>query len=305
MSRAIPIRIVGCLLILTCCWLSIAAGQDPTGKAAAGVGQPVKQVVYDVKHGVAKDLAELLGKLFKPDSGIQVLAAPTGNGLVLSGPADSMDELQQLVQQLDRRPRTVLVEVLIAEVPPPHQGPPGRPAPPLNELNPREFTGSADRVVARLQALHKKGPIGNLKQLRLSTPENQTGSVDVRGRKTYTTGIVTRNGVAKRTTSQRDLGTTIKATPRIGNDGRIVLDLHLTDTFMRLPEDGPPIGMDENGQIVRATTFVNTMFAGPITVRSGEAAVLDGVTLQGPTGGQQTLIVVTARIVESDAKGNK
>src|SRR5262245_3663671 len=144
MSRAISIRATGCLLVLTYLWLPAVGGQDPTGKGPAG--QPVKRVVYDVKHGVAKDLAELLGKLFRNDPAIQVLPAPAGNSLVLSAPQTALDDILPLLQRLDRRPRSVAMEVLIAEVPLPQAGEGGKA--PLDE---REFAGNAEAAVAKLQ----------------------------------------------------------------------------------------------------------------------------------------------------------
>jgi len=295
------------LLILAGLWVSTAPGQDPTNKAPAkptqGAAQPVKRVVYDVKHGVAKDLAELLAKLFKNDAAIQVLAAPAGNALVVSAPPAAVDDIVSLLQRLDRRPRSVVMEVLIAEV---RSGAAGKPAQLPKELNEHELTGNSGTVVGKLEALQKKGLLGELKRFTVTASENQTGSVKVLGSKPYTVGIVqTGGGASRRTVMYRDLGTIVKATPQIGDDQRIVLTLHLSDSSMRVPDDAPILGMDENGIVVRATTFVNAQFDGAITVRSGEAAVAKGVTTQGQAGGKQTLVIVTARVEDPAAKAGK
>jgi type II secretory pathway component GspD/PulD (secretin) len=292
--------------VLACLGATAVPAQDPTGKAPApgASGQKIKRVVYDVKHGVARDLADLLGKLFKDDANVQALATPTGNAVALSAPADVVDEVLKLLLRLDRQPRTVAVEVLIAEVQPPKaEG--GKAPPPAKELDERELTGSAEDTVAKLQNMQKKGLLRELKRFRLSAAENHTDSVKVGGSKPYVVSIMVRNGVASRAIAYREVGTTVKATPQIGEDGRIVVELSLKDSEMRVPEDAPVLGMDENGQPVHATVFSNDAFEGKVTVRSGKIAVAQGIGVQAKAGRRQTLILVTARVVEPGAKSGK
>src|SRR5439155_23404455 len=109
MSRSALLRWSGSLLLLTCFALSAASGQQPGGLPGApspGASQ-VKRVVYEAKHGIARDLAELLTKVYKTEPRVQVLAAPAGNALVIGAPSEALDEVLQLLKQLDRRPRSV------------------------------------------------------------------------------------------------------------------------------------------------------------------------------------------------------
>jgi hypothetical protein len=310
MSRTTSVRLAGCVVLLACVVLSAARGQQPGGKgpsgpAAGASGPKLKRAVYEVQHATAKDLADLLAKLYKSEAGVETLTAPAGNAVVVTAPAGTIDEVLGLLKRLDRRPRSVAVEVVVAEVPP-RQGEKGKPAPAAKELDGREFTGNAEDALAKLQNLQAKGLIGGLKRFRLTAAENRPGSVKERVSKPYVTSVVQAgNGRVTRTISYRDVGTTVDATPQVGDGQKIVLELHFTDSRRHVPEDGAVLGKDENGQPIRATHFINAKFDGKVTVRSGEAAVAHGVTTQSKSGLHQTLVLVIARIVEPEAKAGK
>jgi type II secretory pathway component GspD/PulD (secretin) len=302
------VRACGSLVLLAGVALAVGGqapgGKDPAAPASGGAGPKLKRAVYEVQHATAKDLADLLTKLYKSEAGVQTLAAPAGNAVVVTAPAGTLDEVLGLLKRLDKRPRSVAVEVVVAEVP--RTGAKGKAAPPARELDTRDLTGNAEDVLAKLQNLQAKGLIGAVKRFRLTAAENRPGSVKERGSKPYVTGVVGRaNGMTTRTINYRDVGTTVDATPQIGDDQRIVLDLHFTDSRMHVPADAVVLGNDENGQPIRATHFIQAKFDGQVTVRSGEAVVAQGVTTQSKSGQHQTLVLVIARIVGPEAKSGK
>jgi type II secretory pathway component GspD/PulD (secretin) len=303
------VRVSAGLLLLASALLTAAGAQQPGGKdsaaPAAGAGGPkLKRAVYEVQHATAKDLADLLTKLYKSEAGVQTLAAPAGNAVVITAPAGTLDEVLGLLKRLDRRPRSVAVEVVVAEVPP-RKGEKGKPAPAARELDERDLTGNAEDALAKLQNLQAKGLISALKRFRLTATENRVGSVKERGSKPYVTGVMSRGGTVSKNISYRDVGTTVEATPQIGDDRRIVLELHFMDSRMHVPEDAVAIGNDENGKPIRATHFINAKFDGNVTVRSGEAAVAQGVITQSKSGQHQTLVLVIARVLGPEAKAGK
>jgi general secretion pathway protein D len=307
------VRVAGCLGLLGCLGLHTAQGQPPSGTAP---GQPtkadsapkLKRVVYDVKHAPAKDLAELLTKLYKSDPAVQALSAPAGNALVLSAPAGTMDEVVELLRRLDRRPRTVVVEVLVAEVTP-RKGEEGKRAPPAKELNERELMGSAEDVVGKLHNLQQKGLIGGLKRFRLTAAENQAGSLQVGENRPTTTGTTGGGfggkGGGPRSVAYRNVGTIVRATPRLGEANTIFLDVRFDEARLSSPEEGVVLGADPNGQPIRAADIIASTFEGKVAVTSGDAVALSGVSTQSKSGRHQTLVIVTARFQEPDAKAGK
>src|SRR5262249_14550942 len=111
-------------LFLTGGWSS--AGNDPP----AGN----KHIVYVVKYGSAKDLAATLGKFFKGDVEVQALNEPTSNCLLINAPASAFEEVVKALEQIDRRPQLVAVDLYLAS-------PPAKPGEGDKEVDTKEFTG--------------------------------------------------------------------------------------------------------------------------------------------------------------------
>src|SRR5262249_55094219 len=147
-----------------------------------------KRTVYVVKHGSAKDLARILAKHFKGDAEVQVLPDSPSNCLLIRAAPKVFAEVVQLLEQLDRRPQLVSVELLIAEVTP-RKGKDGKPV--RGELDEKEFTGPAQAVLEKLEALRKNGVIGSLKRIQLTAVENQPASVIIGETKPVVTGVTT------------------------------------------------------------------------------------------------------------------
>ena len=97
-------------LALFCGALALNPGTAQDQKTAPPAPTPPKlqRAVYPVTNGDAPLLAEVVGAHFKGEA--TVIAAP-GNAILVSGTAGSVPEVLKLLDQLDRKPRTVEVEV--------------------------------------------------------------------------------------------------------------------------------------------------------------------------------------------------
>src|SRR5262245_54036534 len=73
-----------------------------------------QRALYTVRHGNAPAMAEALAKHFKGEADISVLPGNTITALLVSGPATA--EAVKLLEELDRAPKSVAVEVIVAEV---------------------------------------------------------------------------------------------------------------------------------------------------------------------------------------------
>jgi type II secretory pathway component GspD/PulD (secretin) len=276
--------------------------EKPQDKAAESKS---KRIVYAVKHGSAKDLAAVLGKHFKSDVEIQTLPDSPSNLLLINAAPAAFDEVLKLLAQLDRQPQVVSVQVLVAEVAG-KKGEGGKPEAADKELDEREFTGSSDEVLAKIEALRKKGLIGGYKQLQLAAVENQRAAVLVGDMKPFVTAVtVTARGTTSRAISYRNVGTSVQVTARVGAGKKVELELDVSDARSHVPEDGIVLGKDEAGQPVRATEFITAKLMAKLSVTSGQALAAKGVKTTSKSGQAQTLVIVTARVVEPDAKPGK
>jgi type II secretory pathway component GspD/PulD (secretin) len=310
MSRFTVGRIACCLAILSSVGLYAVWGQDPSRPSAGG--QPAakgddtpknKRLVILLRHGSAKDLAATLAKHFKGDAEVQ--AEPASNCLLINAAPSVADEVVKVVQQLDRPQQLVSVEVLLAEFAL-KKGEGGKLEVPDKDLDEKEFSGPVKDVLAKLEALQKKGQIAALKRIQMTALEEQSVSARAQENKPMVTGVaVTGTGRVSRNITYRATGTVVTVTPRVAPDKRILLDLEVQDARLHVPEDGIPIGTDENGQPVKATEVVQASVKGNLAVPSGQAVAATGVKTTSKSGQAQTLVIVTARLLEPDGQKDK
>jgi type II secretory pathway component GspD/PulD (secretin) len=260
-------------------------------------------MAYVVQHGNAKDLAGILTRHFKEDADIQVLPDSPSNCLLIRANPTVFTEVVKLLEQLDRRPQLVAVELLIAEVKA-KKGKDGKTE--GKELDAKEFTGKAQDVRDKLEALKKNGQVDRLKRIQLTAATEQPASLAL-GETVPTIMSITRTatGLGVKSITYWNTGTNAKITVRAAAENGITLELDLSDASVRIPEDGIELGKDETGGIIRAPEVVLATLKSKLTVSADQAVAAEGVKTESKSGETQTLIVVSARLLEPAAKGNK
>jgi type II secretory pathway component GspD/PulD (secretin) len=262
-----------------------------------------KRIAYVVKYGDAKNLAGILSKHFKGDAEIQALPEGPSNCLLISAAPEVFDEVIKVLDQLDRRPQVIAIEVTVAAVLP-KKGDDGKPV--AREVNEKDFTGPAEDVRDKLEALQKDGTLGSLRRVQLTAVENEPVSAMLGETKPMVTGTVIRaTGMASRSITYRQTGTKAAVTARITAEGIVALDVEIEDSSLHVPPDGIEIGKDENGAPVLATEVVLATLKGKLSIPSGQAVAAEGVKTLSKSGQTQTLIVVAARVREPGSRGAK
>ena len=99
-----------------------------------------KRGAYVVKYAAAKDLAGILAKHFKGAAEIQAGPEGTSNCLLINAQPAVFDEVMKTLEQLDRRPHSVAVEVFVIELPMKKADDKG------NRPDERDFSGTIDDV---------------------------------------------------------------------------------------------------------------------------------------------------------------
>jgi type II secretory pathway component GspD/PulD (secretin) len=244
-----------------------AAAQDRPG------AEP-KRGAYVVKHAAAKNLAGILAKHFKGAAEIQVGPDGTSNCLLINAPPAVFDEVMKTLEQLDRRPHSVAVEVFVVELPMTKDKATGP--------EEKEFSGAIDDVAERLDTMLKKGQVAGFRRIQLRTLEGQLGSLMLNENKPFLLGM---------TTTYRNVGTQVKVTPQVMADGSVTLDLNVQDGRAR-----------DSATVVGLVDFINTMLSGKISVASGKAVLAKDAKSTSKEGEGEMLIVVGARVAESEAK---
>jgi type II secretory pathway component GspD/PulD (secretin) len=266
---------------------------------AARADDNTKRIAYVVKHGSAADLAKALGAHFKGVAEIEALPGPSGNVLLIRSTPAAFEEVVKLLETLDRRPRVVAIEVVVAEVVAGRKVGDREPEP----LDLKELSGPADDVLARVEDLRKKGRLGEFKRLQLTAVENQPARTQIGENKPMVAGVhTTATGLVSRSIMYRTYGTDVRVTPRVGADNVVSLELSVQDARPHVAEDAPVLGQDEKNTPIRATAIVNSTVEGKVSVASGQAVVVQGVKATAKSSQVQTLILVSARVVDGKAK---
>jgi type II secretory pathway component GspD/PulD (secretin) len=275
--------------------LALVGGWSKAGNDSAPAK---KQMVYAVKYASAKELASSLGSHFKGAVDVQVVPDRADDCLLLTAPAAALDEAAKLLEQLDHRPQVVAVEVFIVAVP--VQGGAGE-----KEPDEKDFTGPAAAVVARMQDMQKKGRLGELKRIELKATENEEAALDRYSSRPFVKGVRAEGGKMRPDLEYRSLGLAMSLTPHVTAEKTISLELVLRDDRRGLPENGKALGNDDSGKPIRATEFITAKAETDVTVAPGQAVPVKGVTTTCESGKEKTLVVVTARVLESKAPGGK
>jgi type II secretory pathway component GspD/PulD (secretin) len=275
---------------------------DGGGRAQEAPAAKNKRTVYLVRHGDAQTLAGLLAKHFKGDADVQVLPDAPSNCLLISAAPNAFTEVVKVLEQMDRRPHLIEVEVLIGQFTPKKEE--GKPS--GKELNPKEFSGASKEVVEKLEALKMNGTLSSLKRIQVTAVENRPSSVLV-GETKPVVGAVTRTGagIVSRAIHYRNTGSKVTVTARVTAENQVLLDLSVDTSRLHVPDDGIEIGKDENGAPLRATEVVTAQLRTQLSVAPGQAVAAEGVKTNSKSGQGQTLIIVAARILEPAAKASK
>ena len=290
--RFMSISVLAALLVLA------GAGQAQDAAASRD-----RRIAYVVQHGDARELAGILSKHFKGDAEIQALPDAPSNCLLIRANPAVFAEALKLLEQIDRRPQVIAVELFIAEIMP-RKEKDGKPI--AKELDGKEFTGPAREVRDKLESLKKNGTLDGLKRIQLTAVADQPASVLVGEMKPIVAGVTTTaTGLVSRHITYRHTGTNARITARVSAENMVTLELDLSDARLRVAEDGIELGKDESGKPIRAAEHINVTLKTKLSLRSEQAAAVEGVKTESKSGEAQTLIVATARILEPAAKGSR
>jgi type II secretory pathway component GspD/PulD (secretin) len=241
-------------------------------------GAEPKRGAYVVKCAAAKDLAGILAKHFKGAAEIQAGPEGTSNCLLINAPPAVFDEVMKTLEQLDRRPHSVAVEIFVVELPTKKADDKDK------RPDEKAFSGTIDDVATRLDAMMKKGEVAGFKRIQLTTLEGQLGSLMLGENKPYAMG--------PNTTTYVNVGTQVKVTPQVTADRSVTLDLNVQDSRGR-----------DSATVPGLTEFIQTSLKGKIRVGSGNAVLAKDAKVTSNEGQGETLILVGAHVIEPGAVG--
>jgi type II secretory pathway component GspD/PulD (secretin) len=292
-------RLVGALALFTV-FLTV-----PGALAQERTPDKIKRIIYTVQNGDAKDLAETLSKHFKAETALQFVPDANSNCLLITARPDALEDVFRVLQVLDHQPRVVTLEVIIAGVAAAN-GAEDKTESNRKNLDEKDLSGPDREVVAKIQELQKKGVLGILQRVRLTTLENHQTSATVMENKPYVTGSTrTGRGMSLNTISYRTVGTTVRLTPRVTDNGKILLTIRVEDARTHTPKEGVKLGDGDKGNTPTASEFITATLNTSLLIPSGQAVLAKGVKVRSRSRNAHTVVIVTARLEGPRAKTTK
>lgn len=240
---------------------------------------PAKRLVYRVKHVPAVDLAKTVNEFLRTEEAAQpgrsagrrvvIVPEPITNSLLVSAPAEELDQLAEIISQLDAPPAMVSIQVLIAEVTL-DDG--------LVESGGALFGRmSGEDVESLIAELKKHGQFKMLARPAVTTLDNQSAFVQVGQREPRITATaMTPRGKANSVTLE-DTGLTLGVTPRINADGLVTMEIDVDESHLGPAEEGTVISSLPGGEEVRAPQVQSSKLQTTVSAASGQTVVLGGL----------------------------
>jgi hypothetical protein len=280
------------------------AGAPKPGTSAASSGRlkehvgPFHRLVHTVRHGSARDLAQVVRQRFPEEADILAAAEPAGNFLLIAAAPSRFDEVRAVLHQLDRPRKTVIVDILLVE-PPVSAGNEWIADGDEHWLDERELVGTIDQVARRLETLVELKKLGGLRRFCLETLEDRKGMAQARRQVMVISAAnnVVSAGFASPFLRACDVATVIHVTPRVTEADRISLELAVRDERLRTPRNADELGLGPYGPLI-VPELVVEVFATAATVPSGRATVVERKKSDERPKSPELYIVVAARLAE-------
>ena len=174
-----------------------------------------KTLIVVCRNVPAEEIAGVLGRGFEGRP-IDVVAVPISNSLLISAESDVLEKLTSVMQVLDRAPRTVRLDIVLAHV---------------QASEPLETGVSVDELPVILDRWQAAGTLLGLDRATFATLENQRAQVEVGQQVSVVSGRVFMGG--RPSSSPRGIpnyekdqvGTIVSVTSRVSGDDAVALDL--------------------------------------------------------------------------------
>jgi len=277
-------------------------------------------VVFRLKNMPAVDIANSIEPVVAADreqfGNVTVVAEPISNSIIVTGSQKALEEIEELIEQLDRAPKMVLVQLLIAET---RRNPAGKAkTEQAAAAEPRatiaglpEGSVSTEKLLKALKAndrrprggkqgRNKRRQLEVLSRPQIMTLDNQPAFIQLGQREPVIRGVHRSSAGQVNNISYEDTGMTIGVTPRVSPNGRITMEIDFEESRTGSSDTGVPVSVSSDGQTIRAPAVVTTKTQTTISVADGQTIVLGGLRTKSQARQSELLILLTAKIVEDE-----
>ena len=139
------------------------------------------------------------------------------------------------------------------------------------------LSASSDNVSILIRALQETRRVDILSRPQIRTLDNQPAFIQVGQRvPRITASTVNQNGQTNQVVLE-NVGLIIGVTPRIGPDGRVVMEIDAEKSAIGPEEEGIPVAVSVDGTVVRSPRVDTATAQATVSAASGETIVLGGL----------------------------
>ena len=271
----------------------VAARAADAGSAKADSGPPNERLLFPVRYLEPKDLAEKLEPIFNHGAAqtVKIAPMPDANYLIISAPKNVLSELMKMLDQLDQVPKVVAIDVWVITVQKPGERIDGK-----DGFDQRLLTGAKDQVETQLGRLSKEGRLSIANHFHTTALSNhqafeQQGAQVPR----ITSSNVTATGRVS-TTALDNIGSLVKVTPKVMDDGQIKLELDVEKSYLGSDEKGVVITKFNTGEEVRTPRYFTLLFKNEVAVPNGQVVKLESTERPETEEDGNFLVLVAAEV---------
>ncbi|MCA9071889.1 MAG: hypothetical protein KDA84_23335 [Planctomycetaceae bacterium] len=258
-----------------------------------GVPEMLKLAVYKPKHLPSDSAGELLRELM--GKSVTVVVEPVSNSVLIRGSESQIREAKAILEVLDQRPKTIAIEVLFADLPVPAE-----------ETSPQKPAQTSDEFWLKRLKEQKGKSKGNIKTIRLTATENQKAMVQFGEQTSVVSGVQRgfggRGAAPTRTPvlRQEQTGTLVQCTASVTQENTIIAQFEIERSGFAPPEKATVVDESDDEGTLKTPGLMTTTCKTTLTLQPGKARVLSGQILAGAAGNTQSVIVITAELIDSN-----
>ncbi|MBC8869109.1 MAG: hypothetical protein H8E44_06810 [Planctomycetes bacterium] len=255
------------------------------------VVEPVREVIT-LRNLPAIDVAKTINELLRSErpsrmDEVAIVPEPLGNRLLISASPSMFEEVLELIEKIDVRPKCVVIETLIAEVVREDKADGESPFARFIEADP-----SPEEVAALIEKLKKSPNVEILAQPMVTTLDNQSAFIQL-GRRVPTVKTVATESGQRSKVEYENVGLILGVTPRVSADNLVTMEIDLEKS--EVASGGPEAGA--------ATPSIDvTMAQTTVATESGKPLVLGGLKAETSTSAKEVILIVTPRILDGSSK---
>jgi type II secretory pathway component HofQ len=259
-------------------------------------GRPqAKRLVYALKNVPAQDLAATLTQALRAQpiragKGDTMVIAPdvVSNSLVIGGPQEAIEEVERLIQALDRPAAMIQFEIVIGET----LAAPAKvlvTAPDSAEEPAKSEKKTAE--AGKLRPIEKPGDLRVVSRASLTTLDNQEAYVQIGRRQPRITGVSLSSFGQSNSVSDVLTGSLIRLTPRVTPGGDIVTAVDVEHSQMDSADEGAPITVTKQGETILAQSVTTMTVRTSVRLADGQTTYFAGQAPTTRNGRERQLVI--------------